>query len=255
MLSLTVGVGKRCTAVRRFIPPWQFGERPTPPLPSDFVGVGHMLYLAIIANPGRNAAFGESERLPRVGESCAVGVGSHNPDAVSLMRRSSVASPEHSPPRIIPQRGQVSENASKPARSEHWGVLHEDEARSYFANDPRHLSPEAGAGAVNAGALSCRADILARESARHHANTASPWSSVKGAHVIPDRERREAPVVLASHENACGVGIALDGADGSPSEQVTAEDASTSAREKSQLIEHHALACGHPSTSPAPPPR
>ncbi len=168
--------------------------------------------------------------LAALGESNLLGVG-HDPHALPFVRRSGVASPEHSPPRIIPQRGQVSENASKPARSEHWGVLHEDEARSYFANDPRHLSPETGAGAVDAGALPCCADVLAREPARHHVNTASPRASVKGSHVIPDRERREAPVVLASHENACGVAVELDGADGAPSEQVTAEDASTSARE------------------------
>jgi len=172
-------------------------------------------------------------------ESILFGVG-QDPDTFSLMRRTGVASPEHSPLCIIPQRGQVSENPSKPARSEHWGVFHEDESRSYLANDPRHFSPEAGAGAVNAGALSCGTDVLARESARHHVNTASPRASVKGSHVIPDRERREAPIVLASHENACGVVIELDGADSSPSEQVPAEDASTSAREKSQLIEHEA---------------
>jgi len=174
-------------------------------------------------------------------ESVLTGVG-HDPDALSLMRRSGVASPEHSPSCIIPQRGQVAENTSKSARSEHWGVFHEDESRSYFANDPRHLSPEAGAGAVDAGALPCSADVLARESTRHHVNTAAPWSSVKGSHVIPDRERREAPVVLASHENACCVAVKLDGADGAPVEQVPAEDASTSAREKSQLIKHHASA-------------
>ena len=189
--------------------------------------------------------------------SFAVGVNqrSDDPDAVALVGRTGVACPQHSPSRIVPQRGQVSEYTSKPPRSERWGVLHEDEARSYFANDPRHLSPETGAGAVDAGALSRRADVLARESARHHVNTASPRASVKGSHVIPDRERREAPVVLASHENACGVAVKLDGADGSPSEQVTAEDASTSAREKSQLIEHHASACGQSSTSPARLPR
>ena len=48
---------------------------------------------------------------------------------------------QHSPARIIPQRGQVSENSSKPARSEDWGVFHEDEARSHLANDARHVRP------------------------------------------------------------------------------------------------------------------
>jgi len=185
-------------------------------------------------------------RSPRIGVNSAcigfafLGVG-HDPDAFSLMRRTGVASPEHSPFRIIPHRGQVAENTSKPPRSEHWGVLHEDESRSYLANDPRHLSPEAGAGAINPGAVARRADVLTREASRHHVNTASPRSSVKRSHVIPDRKRGQASVVLTGNENARGVGVALDGTYSAPSEEMAPEDASTSAREKSQLIEHVSL--------------
>lgn len=73
--------------------------------------------------------------------SIVFGVG-QDPHSFSLMRRTGVACSQHSPSRIVPQRGQVAENASKSARSEHWGVLHEDEARSYFANDAGHLRPE-----------------------------------------------------------------------------------------------------------------
>jgi hypothetical protein len=50
----------------------------------------------------------------------AVGVGSNNPNALSSMRRAGVARAEHSPLRIEPQRGQVSENTSKPSTSERW---------------------------------------------------------------------------------------------------------------------------------------
>ena len=142
---------------------------------------------------------------------------------------------EHAPLRIEPQRGQVSENSSEPSSSEHWGVLHEHETGSYLANDPSKLGPESAFLAVDAGAFSSRADVLARETARHDINSAFPLSSVKGSHVIPDRERFETPVVLAGHEYVSAVGVELDGADGSPSEQLSAKDASTSAREKCQL--------------------
>jgi hypothetical protein len=169
--------------------------------------------------------------------SLTVGVG-HNPDPLADVRCASMDCSEHTPSRIVPHRGQVAENSSETPGSEHWAVFHEDVSRSYLANDARHLSPESGAGAVESGPVASGADVLAGKASRNDINTAAPWSSVKGLHVIPDGKRRQASVVLSRHKNACGVGIALDGADGSPSEQVPAEDASTSAREKSQLIEH-----------------
>jgi hypothetical protein len=77
---------------------------------------------------------------------------------------------------------------------------------------------------------------LAREASRHHVNTPSPWLSVKGLNVIPDREGGEASIVLPGDQNVPCVGIPLDGADSSPSKQFAAKYASTSAREKCQLI-------------------
>ena len=115
-------------------------------------------------------------------------------------------------------------------------------AGSYFANDAGHLCPHAGALAVDACALAGGADVLAREASRHHINTASPRSAVKRSHVVPNRKRGEAPIVLTGNENTRGVGVPLNGAYSAPSEEMAPEDASTSAREKSQLIEHVGLA-------------
>ena len=64
----------------------------------------------------------------------------------------------------------------------------------------------------------------------------SPRFSVKGCNVIPDGKRFQASVVLTGHKYACGVGVEFDCADGSPSEKLSSEYASTSACEKSQLI-------------------
>jgi hypothetical protein len=102
----------------------------------------------------------------------------------------------HSPPRIIPHRGQVSENDSESPRSESWGVFHVDVPRHHLANDAGELSPQPGALASESFATAGKADILARESTRYHVNKAAPWSSVKGAHIIPNRERREVSGVL-----------------------------------------------------------
>jgi hypothetical protein len=99
------------------------------------------------------------------------------------------------------------------------------------------VGPHAGSLSVDSCTLSCDADVLTGKSSRYDINTASPRATVKGANVIPNRERRENSVILSGGKYACGVGVPLDGAHGSPSEQVPAEYASTSAREKSQLIQ------------------
>jgi hypothetical protein len=154
-----------------------------------------------------------------------------NPDPLSSVRCSNVVRSQHHPLRIVPDRGQVSENTSKPARSEDWGVLHEDESRSHLANDTKHFTPESAAFAVDACSASGATDVLAREAARNHVNTSAPYATVEGPHVIPDRERWERAVILAGEENACGVGVELDGADCPPSEQNAAEYSATSACE------------------------
>jgi hypothetical protein len=159
-------------------------------------------------------------------------------------------SSEHTPFCIIPQRGQVSENSSKPARSEHWAVFHERVSRSNLANNPCELRPQATSLAVDACAFSCRADILAWEAARNHVNNPAPRSTVKGANVVPNRERREKSVVLAGAQNSSGVGVALNSAHGSPSEEFASEYAATSAREKSQLI-HAAPFANRSNCAPA----
>jgi hypothetical protein len=144
---------------------------------------------------------------------------------------------QDAPFRIEPQRGQVSENSSKPSTNEHWGVFHEDETGSNLANDPGKFRPEAGALSFDSGALSCCADVLARKASRNDVNNSAPRSSVKTAHIRPNRERFEDSIILSLRQNLCGVGITLNGAHGSPSKDLAPENASTSACEKSQLIQ------------------
>jgi hypothetical protein len=143
---------------------------------------------------------------------------------------------EHSPLRIVPQRGQVTEHGVESAKSEGWGVFHEDVTGHHLANDSGELSPESGAFAGDPGSASSNGYVLTGKAARYDVNTASPRASVKGANVVPDWERVKRPVVLPRSQDRSGIGVTLNGADGSPSEQSSAENSATSACEKSQLI-------------------
>lgn len=140
-----------------------------------------------------------------------------------------------SPARIIPQRGQVSENGSEPPSSESWRVLHEDVVGFHFANDSDKFLPQSAAWVFESESLPSDADALTGKSARNHVNNASPRASVEGADIVPDRERRERAVVLPSQEDFALMLSDLDGADGAPAEQFPAEDAAAGPGEESEL--------------------
>jgi hypothetical protein len=203
---------------------------------SPALGVGHRPNLAIAPSVGRSAAPALAERLNIEPVSTVQGVGSNKPEPVALVRGANVGSSQHCPSAVIPERGQVTEHSSESPSNEGWAVLHEREAGSNFANDPRHVLPHSAALSVNAGAFAGHADVLAREASRNHINTPAPRSSVKGANVAPDRERREKPFVLAGGKYASGVGLPLNCAHAAPPEQLAREYSATSACEKSQLI-------------------
>jgi hypothetical protein len=147
-----------------------------------------------------------------------------------------MSSGKHSPSSIKPHRGKVSKDSLKSSNKEGWRVFHEHESWSNFINHARHFSPKSAAFAIESSPLSGCAQVLAGEPARHHVNKSAPRPSVKGANVIPDRERRKNFIVLALAQNPNCVGLPFNGADGSPSEQLAAEYSATSAREKCQLI-------------------
>jgi hypothetical protein len=67
------------------------------------------------------------------------------------------------PLRIIPERGKGPEYIAHSPRKQRCDVLHEDVSGSHLANDSGKLPPEAGSFAVESGALSRVADVLAGE--------------------------------------------------------------------------------------------
>ncbi len=186
----------------------------------------------------RTAPVSVTYRLPPVigFASVAQGVGTHKPEPVPLVGGANVGSSQHCPPAVIPERGQITEHSSESPSNESWAVLHVAEAGSNLANDPRHVAPHAAALSVNACAFAGNADVLAREAPRNHVNKSAPRSSVKGAHVRPNRERSQGSTVLSLRQNLCGVGITLNCAHGAPAQAVPCEYSATSACEKSQLI-------------------
>jgi hypothetical protein len=115
--------------------------------------------------------------------------------------------------------------------NEHWAVFHKYISGSNFANHPRHVIPHGGVLSIKSCAASCDADVGTWKAARYDFSNASPWCSVKGLYVIPNRERRENAVILSGAQYACWVWLPLNGADCSPSKQFAAEYSSTSACE------------------------
>jgi hypothetical protein len=152
------------------------------------------------------------------------------------MRSTGVVRAQATPPSIVPQRGQATEHDSETPRSEHWGVFHKDITGSNLPNDSSHLFPETGSASAESLAGSGATDVLTRKSARYHINRTSPWKAVKGAHVIPYRERLKGAIVLPCEENVSAEGIIFNSAYSPESTEDSSEYASTSAREKCQLI-------------------
>jgi hypothetical protein len=137
-------------------------------------------------------------REPLLLASPAVGVGQvgENPNALAAMRRANVGRSQHSPFRIIPERGQIGEHTVESSMSESWRVFHADESRSYLAHDASVLAPQSRARSVEAGAGAGDGYVLTRKAARNDVNTASPCFSVKSSHIIPDRERGQRAAIL-----------------------------------------------------------
>jgi hypothetical protein len=161
--SRDFGVGQSFTAVCRFMPPCRFGPRPAPVDPFAR-GVGHIRSDWLTARPSSlplgpllrpsglkpcgvgQMGFKKSRGdrpADRIAEALvfeASGVG-NKPDPVSPVRGANGGSWNTVPPRIVPDRGQVSENLSKPSIKESCDVLHKDEAGSKLANEASVFTP------------------------------------------------------------------------------------------------------------------
>jgi hypothetical protein len=116
------------------------------------------------------------------------------------------------PFRVIPDLGQVSEYGAHPSIKQRCDVFHDDEARSYLANEARELSPETGPLACNASLRAGVADVLAGEAATDDIDSwgiSGKLVCIEGSYVIPDWH--VGPMLL---EDCAAVGIDFTETDG-----------------------------------------
>jgi hypothetical protein len=104
-----------------------------------------------------------------------LGVG-NNPDPVPVMGRANVGRWYAIPLRIVPERGQATEDDVKPAREQGLNIFHDDELGSKLANKSKVFEPEAAPFSVETGAFTGCADVLAREASADdvHGNSICP---------------------------------------------------------------------------------
>jgi hypothetical protein len=115
-----------------------------------------------------------------------------------------------------PVFGKLSKNSPKSSSlvDEPRHVLHECKPGLYLAKHTPEVRPEI-ARVIGSGLLTGAGVGLAGNTAPHEVNSPSPFGSVKGSQVIPDRGLGE---VAASHtglQEPLAVGVVLDVADGS----------------------------------------
>ena len=106
---------------------------------------------------------------PRLGEvlpplnAVALGVG-HNPHSVAKLSGTSVGSRYAMPFRIIPERGQVSENSPNSPSKESCDVFHDDDLGSKLVNQSAVLGPQPASCAIKTRATTCETNVLAGKS-------------------------------------------------------------------------------------------
>ena len=144
---------------------------------------------------------------------------------------------QHSPNRMIPQRGQVEEDFIETTVCERGRIFHEYESGLNFAHDSQLLFPQAASFSIKPPPGASDTDILAREAASDDIHHPTPRPTIKCSHVVPNRKGWEASVFLTGHEHTTGVIIDFNGANWVKSAEDTAENASSMACEKCQLTE------------------
>jgi hypothetical protein len=109
------------------------------------VGVGKILAAIASTNEPDDPLRRNRSAIAGVGatpmQASAVGVGQH-PNPVAFVRGACVMRSQHSPPRMKPQRGKVTEDHGKSSPYKHRAVFHPNEARSYLTDNSRHLCPK-----------------------------------------------------------------------------------------------------------------
>jgi len=156
--------------------------------------------------------------------SFAVGVGSQDPDSLSLVIESGVVRSQHSPLRIEPQRGQVSEDHFESSAGEKGRVFEEGELRPNLPKYPGDVLPESGLRSGDPRPGAGGADILARPPGRDDIDPSAPLVTGEGLDIVPDLESWEGPVALSGEEDVSGVLVDFASDNCGPPEETTPQD-------------------------------
>lgn len=149
-----------------------------------------------------------------------LGVG-NNPDPVPVMGRANVGRRYAIPLRIVPERGQATEDDVEPAREDGFDVFHDNELGSKLANKSKVFEPQSASFSGEPGAKAGEADVLAGESSAdgvHGNSICSQAVGREGAHVVVDRDAGPSLV-----EDSTAVGGDFAERDGSHSGALKAE--------------------------------
>ena len=123
--------------------------------------------------------------LPTASEAFGV---AHNPEALPQVWGPAFGRRKHSPFRIEPRRGQVTEDGSEVSGSNQtWDVLQKRPFRSYFTKYSDGVWPHVP-GVVLSFLLSLTTERLTRKAGGNDIDLSAPRGSFEGPHVVPYRE-------------------------------------------------------------------
>jgi hypothetical protein len=178
--------------------------------------------------------------LPKVGfvkPLLFLGVG-NNPDTVSLVGIANVARRNAVPLRIVPDRGQVSENGSEPETQQSCDVFHDDKIGSYLANKPSKVTPQTTSLAGKSGALPHRRNVLAGKSSANNIN----WSDIFAPELGYVFKLANVWPVFCQHAPAEWVDLAEgDGFEAARALKAKAETANAAEQVKNAELAHNTL--------------
>ena len=143
--------------------------RPGACSPLYAIGVGHALASRTFVGKLGPPSVAVSNP-PGLSPSCARGVG-HEEEPLAEVRGADVGGGDDAAVHAIPGGEEVGDNSVQPRSNEPRNVLDDDEPRPKLFDDPRELTPEAGARAVDSFvAVSGDGDVLAGEPAANKVN-------------------------------------------------------------------------------------
>ncbi len=114
---------------------------------------------------------------------------------------------EHLPFRIVPERGQTTEDGAEPSRGKQaWDVFQEDVAGSHVANDPLDLRPEPAL-VIDTAASAGDGMGLAGKAGREEIDAATKEVAREGSQLIPDSRLIQGAVLHTRDQDRGGKGF------------------------------------------------